>query len=244
MAGLARRHQVLAAVLDPFQRTGNLVGGQHDAHVLTHRDHLLAEPTTGIAHDDSDVLCRNAEQPRGERAQLVRGLRRRPHRQFARVCFPFGDQPAGLDRHGRVDLLVHMRGRDVRSRGEGLLVGRRSAHSAGDVVGIGLVNDDIGFGGQPNGRGEVGDGRQWFVVDIDELDRVLGDVARCRLPATACHASRTSGLRSEATNTAWTPGSASAAAVSMALTRALANGLRTKQACSMPGRVTSSTNVP
>ncbi len=30
----------------------------------------------------------------------------------------------------------------------------------------------------------------------------------------------------------------------MALMRARANGLRTKQACSMPGREMSSTNVP
>ena len=44
------------------------------------------------------------------------------------------------------------------------------------------------------------------------------------LPATACHASFTSGFRSSATNTAYTPGRASAAAVSMRLIRALANG--------------------
>ena len=64
------------------------------------------------------------------------------------------------------------------------------------------------------------------------------------LPATACQASLTSGLRSSAMNTACTPGSASAAVVSMPLIVARAKGLRTKQACSMPGRWTSSTKVP
>jgi hypothetical protein len=51
-------------------------------------------------------------------------------------------------------------------------------------------------------------------------------------------------LRSAATKTAWTPGSANAAELSMPSIRARANGLRTKQACSMPGREMSSTNVP
>ena len=45
-------------------------------------------------------------------------------------------------------------------------------------------------------------------------------------------------------NTACTPGRASAADASMPSIRARANGLRTKQACSMPGRMMSSTNVP
>jgi len=68
VAGLARRHEVLATVFDPLERAAHLVGGQHDAHVLAHRDDLLAEPTAGVAHDHSDVLRRDAEQPRGERA--------------------------------------------------------------------------------------------------------------------------------------------------------------------------------
>ena len=118
--------------------------------------------------------------------------------------------------------------------------------------------------------GEVGDRRQGFVIHVDEFDGVLGDVSAVghderdgvadeldltvgqwragvsgtSLPATACHASLTSGLRSAAVKTARTPGSASAAAASIPLIRACANGLRTKHACSMPGRVTSSTKVP
>jgi hypothetical protein len=41
--------------------------------------------------------------------------------------------------------------------------------------------------------------------------------------------------------TAFTPGSASAAEVSMDTMRACANGLRRTAPCSMPGRLTSST---
>ncbi len=56
--------------------------------------------------------------------------------------------------------------------------------------------------------------------------------------------STTSGLRSAAVNTAWTPSSSSAADASMPTMRARAKGLRTKQACSIPGRTMSSTKVP
>ena len=69
-------------------------------------------------------------------------------------------------------------------------------------------------------------------------------VSGMSLPATACQASLTSGLRSAAVNTACTPGMASAAEASIPLILAWANWLRTKQACSMPGRMMSSTKVP
>ena len=51
-----------------------------------------------------------------------------------------------------------------------------------------------------------------------------------------CHCSRAPGFRSAARNTACTPGTASASSVSTAPIRARANGLRTKQAWSIPGR--------
>jgi len=63
-------------------------------------------------------------------------------------------------------------------------------------------------------------------------------------PVPVYQASRTSGLRSAAVKTACTPGSPSAADASTPVMRARGCGLRTKQACSMPGRVMSSTKVP
>jgi hypothetical protein len=60
-------------------------------------------------------------------------------------------------------------------------------------------------------------------------------------PSMVNHCSRTSGLRSAAVNTACTPSSASAADTSIPRIAARGNGLRTKQACSIRGRTTSST---
>ena len=60
-------------------------------------------------------------------------------------------------------------------------------------------------------------------------------------PMDVCHCSCMPGLRSAAVNTARTPGSAAAAAVSMPRIAACAYGLRTKAAWSSPGSTTSST---
>ena len=60
----------------------------------------------------------------------------------------------------------------MRGRREGLLVWRGARHAARDVVTVCLVHDDVGV----LGLGEVGDRGQRFVVDVDEFDRVLGDV--------------------------------------------------------------------
>ena len=118
------------------------------------------------------------------------------------------------------------------------------------------------------GSAVVDDGRQRLVVDLDELGRVLGEVAvvgddqrdrvadeahlvlgqrrtrRLRTPRPDRRVPlllRRRGLRSAAVNTARTPGAASAADVSMPRIAARANGLRTKHACSIPGSAMSST---
>jgi len=110
----------------------------------------------------------------------------------------------------------------------------------------------------------VDDGLQFFVIDVDELDRVLGlgattsatgsptkrtsssasggrGVSGPAGPIEVCHCSLTSPFRSAAVNTNRTPGAASAGAVSMPRTAARANGLRTNRAYNMPGSTTSST---
>ena len=166
-------HQVFAPVLDPLQRRGHLTGGQHDAHVFAHRHDLLAEAAAGVAHDDPDTLCGNAEQARAERPQLVRGLGGRPDGEFLGGRRPFDDHAPRLDRHRHIDLLVDVRGHDVCGRVERLLVWRCAREAAGDVVGVGVVDHHVGG----LGLGEVGDRGQRLVVDVDELDRVLGDVA-------------------------------------------------------------------
>ena len=121
------RHQVLAPVLDPLQRGRHLARGEQDAHVLAHRDDLLAERAAGVAHDDPDALGGDAQQSGRERAQLVRCLGGRPDGEFVCGRRPFDDHAAGLHRHRHVHLLIDVLGDDVRGGGEELLVGRHAA---------------------------------------------------------------------------------------------------------------------
>ena len=98
VAGLARRHEVLAAVLDPLQRGRHLAGRQHQAHVLAERHDLLTEAAARVAHDHPDAVLRQPEQPGAERPHLVRRLGRRPDRELAR---PTTRRPARGSRSAR-----------------------------------------------------------------------------------------------------------------------------------------------
>ena len=174
VAGLPGRHQVLAPVLDPLQRRGHLARGEHDAHVLAHRHDLLAESAAGVTHDDAHPLRGNAEQACAERAQFVRRLGGRPQGELARST-------PSIRRRARASRSAPARrSADRRSHvatcaadGERLLVRRCAAHAARDVVGVGLVHHHAGA----NGLHEVGDRGQRLVVDVHQLDGVLGDVA-------------------------------------------------------------------
>ena len=102
----ARRHQVLAPVLDPLHRDRQLRGGEHEAHLLALHEDLLAEATAGVAGDGPDPVLGDAEQPGAEGAVLVRRLRRDPHRHLADAALVLDDDASGLDRHRGVRLLV------------------------------------------------------------------------------------------------------------------------------------------
>ena len=72
LARLARRDQVLAPILDPLHRCTELPAREHQAHLVTLHEDLLAEATAGVAHHDTDAVLGDAEQPRAEQTHLVR----------------------------------------------------------------------------------------------------------------------------------------------------------------------------
>ena len=97
------------------------------------------------------------EQAGGERTQLVRGLGGRPDGEFLGGGRPLDDHAARLHRHRDVHLLIDVFLDDMGRGGEQLLVRRRAAHPARDVVGVGLV-DDWNIGGRASDSlAEVGD---------------------------------------------------------------------------------------
>ena len=83
VAGLARRHEVLAPVLDPLDRRRHLAGGQHDGTC----PRAGARPSGRSRRRCRAMITRiavlgDAEHAGANAAHLVRGLRRGPDRQL------------------------------------------------------------------------------------------------------------------------------------------------------------------
>ena len=167
--------QVLAAVLDPLHRRTDLRRREHQAHLLALHHDLLAEPAAGVAHDDADAVLGHPEQAGAEEAHLVRRLRRRVDRELAGRARPVDDQAAPFHRHRRVRLLVDRLAHDVGGRREHVVEcgGGQAGDLADDVRAVALVHERVGV----LGRRVVDDRRQRLVVDVDELGRVLGEIA-------------------------------------------------------------------
>ena len=146
-----------------------------DGHLVGQHEHLLAEATADVAHDDADAMLGQAERPTEEGAHAVRTLRRDPHGEALAHRVPVGHDAAGLHWHAEVAVLREGLGDDVGRRGEDLLeagiVGR--GNDAGHVVDQSGV-DDGGVGGHGGVGADDRLGR--FDVEVDELARVFGDV--------------------------------------------------------------------
>ena len=158
VSGLPGRHQVLAPVLDPLQRRGDLAGGQHDAHVLAHRDDLLAEPAAGVAHDDPNMsvpACpaveRRTHAVREGSAWMPTWSALRGRLPTRRRCRASPSAPARTSAGKCFADVTCAAEEKVSSSGGAPTI------PPATIVGIGVVDDDI----RVHGLGEVGDGRQW-----------------------------------------------------------------------------------
>ena len=72
VAAHACGHEVLSPVLDPLERDWQLHGSERDAHVLAHRNDLLAEAAPRVAHDHPHLVFADPKQPSQEHADFMR----------------------------------------------------------------------------------------------------------------------------------------------------------------------------
>ena len=175
-AGVRGRDQVLVPVLHPLHGAAELVGGQ-DHHLLVPGDvGLLPEAASDVAHDHPDLVLRHPGDAACGGADVVGGLGGDPDLELPGVAVPNGDDPAGLHGDREVPVLEHGLGDDV---GGGVedppeLVVDRLLHPAAEVVGQLGVDDDVVAAQRLL---HVDDGRQRLVLHLNELRRVLGQVA-------------------------------------------------------------------
>ena len=265
---VVRRHQVLAPILDPLHRPAQ-------AHRRPGHDEVLgielaahAEAAAHLELDEVDQVLGVAEHVGQDAPVEVRHLGHAPEREHARSGIVGGGEPARLHRHAGVALDGEALAEPPVGRGQ-----RASALPARVTSRSMTLPPTAGCStGVPGSRGaaRVGDDGQGLPVDLDQLQRVLGEIAAlgdhegdglahvadplsrsggCRHAPAPARCPRRTGMRptaprSSAVITAATPGSARAASARMAAMRAWGWGERRTAAWSRPGRRTSAAYFP
>ena len=128
---VVERDQVLAAILDPFDRPAEPDRQPWDQVVLGIELPAGAEAAADVALDAADRLGLDIEHRREDLAVEVLDLGRPPDRQLGARCVVLGDQAARLERHRAVSLDAELppqdHGRLLKQLIDALAVGRLHA---------------------------------------------------------------------------------------------------------------------
>ena len=178
LSRVVRRHQVLAPVLDPLHGAPQSHGRPRHDEVLGIEFAAHAEAAADLELDEVDQMLGMAEQVGQDAPVEVRDLGDAPEREHPRSRIVGGREPARLHRHAGVTL-------DREALGETALGGGKPALR---VAGARLQPlDDVSAGGGVEHRharigraARVGDDGQKLPVDLDQLQRVLGEIAAGR----------------------------------------------------------------
>ena len=93
------RHQVLAAILDPFDRTADMAGRERDEEILGIKLAAHAEAAADIELDHVDGLLGKAQHGREHATVEEQDLGGAENDKLLLRSIPFGDEAAGLQRH-------------------------------------------------------------------------------------------------------------------------------------------------
>ena len=178
VAGERGGHQVLAAVLHPLHRFSGDDRPDDGQHVSRVDADLVAETAADVRRDDLDLVLGDAGDQRVDGAVGVRRLIRGVDQQLSGHRVHRRDGAAGLHRCGMHSGIEHLLGDDDLGIGEDPLgldgVARFPVEDVVVVLALDVVPDDGGTGLQrPLG---VDDRGQRFVVDLDQLQGIPGDV--------------------------------------------------------------------
>ena len=176
IAAVRRRDIVLAARLGPLDRPIQRHGAEHGDEISGIGRHLAAEPAADLRRDHAQLVLRHAGDRRTQEAEDVRVLRGDPEGQLTRRAAPLRQRGARL--HGIRDeallddpLLDH----DFGVREGAVDVSLREHPMKRLVLGhVGVQLRGVRFGGELR----VGDRRQRFVVDVDQVEGIVGLVGR------------------------------------------------------------------
>ena len=167
--------EVFEAVLDPFDGTAEVPGGEGHHRLLRVEDQLGAEAAADIGRDHAELRLAEAEHVAEQALGGVRGLGGGPDGQPVLRRVGRGDDAAAFHRVAAAAVDPELFAEAVRGGGEGG-VDRAVFHGhLGDEVGGRVAVGARGAGLQ--GVAAVGGGGQRVVFHLDQARGVLGDVA-------------------------------------------------------------------
>ena len=152
----------------PFDRTTELARRPEHDRVLGIHLALHAEGAADIGHDDAQFRLRHAEDRRQDFAQLERGLRRAVERPAA--LFLPGERRARLDRVGAGARIVDREPRHAGCARKSAFHGCAVAAFQAEAHVVARFVPDLRSAARP--RVGQRDGRQRFVLDVDQLGRI------------------------------------------------------------------------
>ena len=175
-ATVGGRLQALGAGFDPADWPFEEPGRRRDEVVLGIGTDLAAEPAADVVRDDAHLRLGQTHGPRHEQSDEVRVLGGHPDRELVLEAVVLGRYAARLDRRGRQTLLEDTFLDDHLRLVEGCLhrVLGRERRVPGEIVHVGSVHAWTAW---LEGRQEIGDRGQWFVLDLDRLRAVHGQLA-------------------------------------------------------------------
>ena len=179
VAGERRAHQVLAAVLHPLHRLAGDDRADDGEHVAGVDADLVAEAAADVRRDDLDLVLRDAGDQRVDRAVRVRRLVGRVDGQLAGHRVHRRDGAAGLHRRGMHAGVEHLlRRRRPRRRRTPRSVSAASPDSQSKMWLSVLPSMSSRMTGASGSSARLASttGGQRLVVDLDQLQRVPGDV--------------------------------------------------------------------
>ena len=176
IAAVRCRLIVLAPRFVPLDRPIQLSRTKHREKVGGVRRNLAAEATAHLRGDDADPVFRNSRHHRDQKTQDVRILRRIPQRELARRAAPFGERGSRFHRV-RDQSLLHdpLIDDDVRVRKCRIHVAAVQRPVKREVIGnVGMQLRRARL----HGLLGIDGARERFVLDVDELERVVGLIRR------------------------------------------------------------------
>ena len=163
--------QMLAPVLDPFHRPADKARRERNQKILRIEFAAHAEAAADVVLDHADGLLGQAQMLRQNAAVGERHLGGAVHGQLCRRRVPVGHKPARLHHHRSETLDLEVLAPRI---GRGLERGFASPLTAVNVLARLVPASSNGEHRAAARRVAIGDDRQALDIDLDHLERILG----------------------------------------------------------------------